>query len=252
MGGAALAEVELDRVGLPLAGVVLHGHEVDREATQHALVGQAPPDGQGGLGDLAGVRRIGGEHAPEVLLPAGPAEQLVVGRQQLDRAVGQDPHLHARAGQRRAGDALLHDAAELLERDQEVARREVGRLGLQARGGAAHGAPPRRPGAGAPRSTSALPDPDTPSLILTITSARPAAGPHPGHGPDEVVQGREVLGPHGRPDAHLVEQPAAARLAAERCEPRVRAVDRDAEAERDVPLQLGRGVRDQVAEAGRG
>ena len=79
---------------------------------------EVPTDDHRRLGDERGVRRVGGEDAAEVGLPARAAEQLVVGREQLDRPVRRGPHLDARAGQGRPGDPLLDDAATLLEGGQ--------------------------------------------------------------------------------------------------------------------------------------
>ena len=97
-------------------------------------------------------------------------------------------------------------------------------------------------------STSALPVPDTPSLSLTITWPIDRAGlEHVVDRRGDVVEAVQVFGAEriGHPD--LAEQPPAAGLGAERREPRIGAVHRDAEGHGDVALELGRVVRDQVA-----
>ena len=98
--------------------VVLYDNEIHREPAEHAERREMPSDHHRGLGDARGVGGVGREHAAEVLLTALAAEQLVVGGQQFDRAVGQRPHLDAGTGQRDSGDPLLDDAAVLLERGQ--------------------------------------------------------------------------------------------------------------------------------------
>ena len=115
MGGATLAKVQLDRVGRPRSGVVLHHNEVHREPAERAELCEPSSDHHRGLCDGRGVVGIGREHAAEILLAARATEKLVVGRQQFNGAVRQCPHLDTRTGQRFAGDPLLDDAAVLLE-----------------------------------------------------------------------------------------------------------------------------------------
>ena len=146
-------------------------------------------------------------------------------------------------------DPLLDDAAGLGE------RRDVASNGCPALEAASR-APARRPrhaprgvtgGGEGRRSTSALPSPATPSLSLTITSWTVGrCGPQP----REWRRGRRrsSAGPRADrvTDALLGEQPAAAGLRTQREEARVGAVQRDAQGQREVPLE-GRGVvRDQV------
>ena len=97
VGRPALAQVELDRVRRPLAVGAPHHDEVDREPAQRALAREPLPDQLGVAGDQPGVLRRRREHAAQVALPAGAAQQLVVGREQLDLASGQHPQLDARA-----------------------------------------------------------------------------------------------------------------------------------------------------------
>ena len=73
--------------------------EVDGEPTEDTELGQPLGDGEGVLGDHPRVRGIGREHAAEIALAAGAAQHLVVGRQSLDRPVGQHPELDAGAEQ---------------------------------------------------------------------------------------------------------------------------------------------------------
>src|SRR3954447_13834629 len=81
---AALAQVELDRVGRPRAVSGSYHDEVHREAPQHALL-RHPLSDLGRLpGYRPGVAEVGGESAAEVRLAARAAEHLVVGREQLD------------------------------------------------------------------------------------------------------------------------------------------------------------------------
>ena len=57
MGGAALAEVQLDRVRRPRAAIVLHHNEIHREPAEHAELCETPPDHHRGLCDGRGVVR---------------------------------------------------------------------------------------------------------------------------------------------------------------------------------------------------
>ena len=118
MRGAALAQVELDRVRRPRAVLVSDDDEVDGEPAEHAEPGQPLGDRCGVLGDHPGVGGVGREDAAQVALPAGSAEQLVVRREQLDRAVRQRAELDARAAQLFAEQSLLDDAAAAFERSK--------------------------------------------------------------------------------------------------------------------------------------
>ena len=111
VSGPAPAQIELDRVGRPLAGSVADHDEVDGEPTERPRLGQPLADPLGRLADQPGVRGIGREPAAEVALSAGAPEHLIVGRQQLDAAVRPSPELHAGAEQLLAEDPLLDDSA---------------------------------------------------------------------------------------------------------------------------------------------
>ena len=70
---------------------------------------------------------VGGEDAAQVFLAARSAQELVVRREQLDHAAGQDAELDTGAQQLVALDPLLDDAAPLRElRDVDVVRRLLG------------------------------------------------------------------------------------------------------------------------------
>ena len=105
------------------------------------------------------------------------------------------------------------------------------------------------PGAGSPpRSTTALPRPATPSLCLTIACV--TAGlrrAHPLQRRDDAVDVGDVLPPERVGHAGLGEQPPAAGLGPEAQEPRVRAVQRDPEREREVALRGRRREGDEMA-----
>ena len=159
---AALAQVQLDRVGAPEAAVARDTKSIaQRPITPRAS--SAPTD-PGDRRDLARVPGLGREAAAEVALPARAAEQLVVRRHDLDLAVRRDVELHARAAHVGAGDALLDDAADLAE-PLEVA--VDGQL-RASRAIADSRSPMRRSSPGAPgtarppRSTIAFPRPRRP------------------------------------------------------------------------------------------
>ena len=167
VGRAAFAQVELDRVRDPGAVGPAHHHEVDGEAPEDALARELRPDLARRATDQRRIGRISREAAAEVELAGRPAEQLVVGRQELHLAERRDAQLHARAADLRADDALLDHPAALLELGGVVlegdvrrfeahlphARGERGR-GHRRRPGPAgpRGRPPRCPGPRPPRS----------------------------------------------------------------------------------------------------
>ena len=132
----------------PGAGGIPDHHEVDGEAPEDALPRPAARRSAiAGLADQARVRRIGRERAAEVALAARAAEELIVGRQQLDAAVRARPQLHAGAEQLLADDPLLDDAAVALELGDVRVERHVLRLELH-RPDALARSPPRRSGSG--------------------------------------------------------------------------------------------------------
>ena len=175
MGRAALAEVELDRVGIPVAVGVADHDEVDREAPEHALGGELGADLGRLLGDRAGVGEVGREAAAEVALSARPAEELVVGREQLDLAQRGHAQLHARAADLDPAHALLDDAAVLAQAAEVALEAHLGVLEGHRRGtlvqrSALLGRSRRREPA---QLDVALPRPETPSLSLTMASPAP-------------------------------------------------------------------------------
>ena len=79
MGGAALAQVDLDGVGRP--AILLAGHhEVDREAADYAALAQLLRDAEPLPLDQLAVVLAGGKGAAEEHLPARAAEHLIVRR----------------------------------------------------------------------------------------------------------------------------------------------------------------------------
>ena len=128
MGGAALAEVELDRVCGPVAGGIPDDDEVDREPTEHAFPRKAFADRHGRLADQSRVGRVSGKQAAQIALAAGSTEQLIMRRQQFDPAAREHPQLHAGAEELLADDPLLDDAAILLELCDIRIERHIRRL----------------------------------------------------------------------------------------------------------------------------
>ena len=195
---------------------------------------------------VLGVRR---EHAAEVRLAAQPAEQLVVRREELDLAERRDPQLHAGALEVLALDALLDHAAALQELGDIARVRRVQQLELHL----LHRAEDRFLLAVGARSGHvgevdegvALAGHTLVQLDEHLTD-RWLAGAHVGDGVDRVVDRREVLDAERVGDTFLEEQLAAAALRAEMEVTRIGAVHRDAEAHREVALELGRVVRHQV------
>ena len=224
--------------------------EVHREPADHAEPREVTSDHHGGLGDRRGVLDVRGEHAAEVALAAGATEQLVVRGQQLDLPVGQGPHLDAGTGQGRAGDPLLDDAAVRGERRQVGVEGQV--VGLQLH--REHPGPDLLGLGGRPRRGEAVQVDhrvaragDALVELHDRLGERRPAGAHAPDAGDDVVDAVEVLGAHRARHAELLEHPAAPGLAAQLGQAGIRAVHGDSQAERDVPLEGGRVVRDQVA-----
>ena len=98
-----------------------HDDEVDAERPDDTVGRQHVGHPSRRRGDRGAVCRPGGEAATQVDLPVGPAEDLVVGRQHLDRAAGRDAELHARRHRVGTAHELLDDRA--LGRDLRGERR---------------------------------------------------------------------------------------------------------------------------------
>ena len=82
MGGAAFAQIDLDRVGPPGRVFVSARHdEVERKATDHTGIAEQLAHLGRVTRDRARVGRVGGKNATEITLPAGTAQHLIVGRE---------------------------------------------------------------------------------------------------------------------------------------------------------------------------
>ena len=176
-----------------------------------------------------------------------------MGGQQFDGAVRQRPHLDAGTGQRDPGDPLLDDAAVLLEGGQIGFDGEL--FGLQLHAEQAFGDRRRlvrRAGGRQPMQVhqSVAGTGDTLVELHDRLSERRPPHAHALHAGHDLVERVEVLRPDRARHFELLEHSAAAGLAAEFREPRICAVHRDAEAQRDVSFERGGVVRDQMA-AGR-
>ena len=239
---AAVPQVDLDGVRGP-ASVLAHGDEVDREAADHARVAQVLGDRATVPADLHGVPGVGRKPAADVDLPARAAEDLVVGREHLDLAVGTHAYLHARAAEVLAGDPLLGDRAalgdelvELVGGDARVLERD------RARG---------RLTAGAERD-DAVPEPA--HAVVELDDHLPArwpAGADLLDRPDHVAQPAKLLEAQRQRHTDVGEEMPAARLGAEAREVRVGAVDGDAELHGEPALQLGDDERQDRGAPGR-
>src|SRR5439155_24310958 len=99
-----------DRVWDPPT-VLSDGDKIEREAPEHALFREPVADLRRLRSDHRRVPGVGREAAAHERLPARPAEQLVVRREQLDLAQRRYPQLDARAPELVTRDQLLDDAA---------------------------------------------------------------------------------------------------------------------------------------------
>ncbi len=113
MGGAALAKIDLDCVGLPVSALTADYNEIDRETTQGTEVSQPVPDLGSLTGDERSVSRIGGESTAEETLSGRSAQELVVSREDLDVAQRRHPHLDTGTGEVASLDSFFDDASQL-------------------------------------------------------------------------------------------------------------------------------------------
>src|SRR5215207_7995511 len=111
LGGAPVAQVDLDGVWLPLPRWALCYEEVDPEAPHDPLAGQAGADLQRLCNDKTPVRLVRREATAEEALSVRAAQELVVGRDHLVLAVRATAHLHAGAAHAAGHDPFLDDAA---------------------------------------------------------------------------------------------------------------------------------------------
>ncbi len=232
MRRAALPQVDLDGVGAPRAALRAGDDEVESEASEDALACEPAADLRGFAADARRVGLVRGEPAAEVALTADPAEQLVVRREQLERAQRGHPQLHAGAADLVGDDALFHDPALLGELLQEHGVGQALQLEGHGREQAAHGVPfVRRARRREPRQVEVrVPGPRHALVELDHHAAQGRVlAAHRDDGFDERVLAVEVLPARGVRDALLAEEAAAAALRAERDERRIAAVHRDAE-----------------------
>src|SRR5262249_19189413 len=115
MRGSPLAQVDLYRVRPPLAFAATDYDEVHRKAAKNAFAREAIADLPRLGRDQARVLGVRREDAAEVALAAGPAQELIMGREQLYLAGRRHAQLNAGAAKFGSADALLDHAAHLLQ-----------------------------------------------------------------------------------------------------------------------------------------
>ena len=181
-----------------------------------------------------------------------------MGREQLDLAERGDPQLDAGAPQLVAGDALLDDAAALVELGDVGRRRRCRGLELHRRG-AARRARSRSSGVARRREAGEVDEgvarPDTPSLSLTIDLGMPRAARRACATIASATSSTrvQVLDAERVRHADLGEQPAAAGLGARAGRAAGRRRTSGCRAQREVALELGGVVGDRGGDApGRG
>ena len=137
MRRAPEAQVDLAQVHVVTA-TVGHDDEVDAEGADDAFGGQNVGHAPRRRGDGGPVRRPGREAAAQIDLAVGATEDLVVGRQHLDRPARRDAELHARRHRAGMAHELLDDRALGLDlggerRPRLPVRAEVGRRRVERR-----------------------------------------------------------------------------------------------------------------------
>jgi hypothetical protein len=110
VGRSAHAEVHLERERLPPVVRAADHEKIDRQPADHPGIGQMLRHPLRERGDDRRIRAVGGEATARELLAAAPVKDLVVRREQLDRAGRRDLELDARAAEPTSGDPLFHDA----------------------------------------------------------------------------------------------------------------------------------------------
>ncbi len=207
------------------------------------------------LGDQARVARVGREPAPDVRLAGRSAEQLVVGRQHLQLPQRRDPELHAGALEVGPLDALLDDSAPLGELCRVTTEGGFGRFELHRldRG------PYRR---FFPRTSRRGHRREVDQHVALTGHAlvefgdhlgdRWLALPHVGDCGHQVVDAAQILDAQRMRHPFFRKQAPTAALGSEREVPRIGAVHRNAEADRQVALQLGGVVGNHVGAVGVG
>ena len=252
MRRAALAEVELDRVRVPRRRPVADDDEVEREAADHALAARAArrPSTASRVIAAAYPGRPGSGSRGSVW-PLGPPSSWSCVESSSTSPSGVTRSWTLGLRNSSPGDPLLDDAAALGELRQRSRRSvTVGDSKLIARTRSLDRA---RLAVGARRGQAAQVD-DRVALarhalvqlddhLLDLRAARRAVARSRSTTSSSAVQ---VLHAERMRHALLGEQPPAAGLRPEVEVPRVGAVHRDAERQREVALELGRVVRDEV------
>ena len=249
VGGPALAEVELDRVRRPVVRRRRGPRRSRRRSApaRHASASRSPTASRARRSG-ASTRGRRGTRSPGTL-PARAAEQLVVGRQQLDGAAGSTRICTLGLVSPSPVIRSSTTPPSRLRTTRGIVHAESDRLGLHRREPGAHRgrlARGRRVPAAPRGRRAALPDSGHALVDLHDHLRIDGWAPH------------SVTGSRGRRDrggprpprvrhAHLRRTAGGTRTCCPVGQARVRAVHRDAEADRDVALELGGRVGDQVA-----
>src|SRR5438874_78542 len=125
VGGAALAQVDLDRVRLPGPAPVADDDEIDGEAAEHPRLCEALADPAGLGRDRARIREVGWEPAAQEGLAAGASEELIMSGEHLHATGRRHAQLDARAAELAAGDPLLDDPAVIAQTPQVILQDNV-------------------------------------------------------------------------------------------------------------------------------
>ena len=249
MGGAALSQVHLDRVGVP-AAIGSHHYEVECEAPDNALLGEDQPNPARLLADQTCVAGVGREATALVLLAGLPSEQLIVRREELDHPGRSDAHLNAGAAEVAADDALLHDASVLLELGEEGS----GVDGLTVERHARDSLLEHRLLRGCPRRGEAAQVDERVSLPADAVVELEqrlfdlgSSSSHPLQRPHSAGAACDVFLPQRMPHTSSGEEPAPPALGAEVTMARIGSVHGNPQHERQIALERRRDVWDQMA-----
>ncbi len=242
VGGAALAQIDLDGVGDPGTASGAGDDEVEGEAADDAFTSEAQADFLGLGGDQRGVFGVGGEAGAEVDLTAGTAEHLIVGREDFQLAEWGSAELDAGAGELVPGDKFFDDSALFGEKLEVAVVADAMQLdvhGLESleQDGQLCGVAGWGQAAQVELGVAVTGD----AFVVfddDLGDGRFLAA-HGEDGLDEVILRVQVFGAEGMRDAFLGEDAPAAALGAEGEVARIGAVHRDAQAHGQLALQIG-------------
>src|SRR6266550_3121537 len=113
--GSAFAQIDLDRIRLPLTTRLTHCNKVDREPAHHPFTCETCANFRGLAHDRGTVARIGGKATSKISLARRATQNLIMSREFLNLAQRSDTKLRAGTAKLFTDNSLFHDAAALIQ-----------------------------------------------------------------------------------------------------------------------------------------